>query len=190
MPSAKVPDVPQSDAELAGRAANGDAAAFRAIFDASFDFVLRTCRRLGLGDADAEDAAQETFLVAHRKLASFSEGKLSTWLFGIASRVVTARHRRRRVREALSLRWLRPDEREAPPADAGVLAGEAARQVGEVMARLSPKKREVFALYELEGLSGAEIAALAGCSVETVWTRLHYARRDFMRIARRRGLVE
>jgi len=189
MPSAQVIDVPQSDAELARRASKGDAAAFRAIYDASFDFVLRTCRRLGLADADAEDATQETFLVAHRKLAAFSEGRLSTWLFRIASNVVTARHRRRRVRDALSLQWLRPDDREAPAADAGVLAGEAARRVGEVMARLSPRKREVFALYELEGLSGAEIASLVGCGVETVWTRLHYARRDFMRIARERGLL-
>src|ERR1041384_418210 len=111
-PSTQVPDVSQPDAELARRAAAGDAGAFRALYEAHFDFVLRACRRLGLDEHDAEDAVQETFVVAHRKLRSFREGKLSTWLFRIAANIVSARHRRRRVREALSLRWLRPDDRE------------------------------------------------------------------------------
>jgi RNA polymerase sigma-70 factor, ECF subfamily len=190
LPSAQVPDVSQPDAELARLAAAGDAAAFRALYEAHFDFVLRTCRRMGLPEHDAEDAAQEVFLVAHRKLRSFAQGKLSTWLFRIASNVVSARHRRKRVRDTLSALWLRPDDREAAPADAGLHAREAARRVGDVLARLSPKKREVFALYELEGLQGEEIAALVGCSLPTVWTRLHYARRDFMRIARERGMTE
>jgi len=189
-PSTLVPDEPQPDSELARRAAAGDGGAFRALYDAHFDFVLRSCRRLGLTPEDAEDAAQETFLIAHRKLASFSEGKLSTWLFRIAANLVSARHRRRRVREALSSLWHGREERAAPPPDEAAMAGEAARRVGEVLARLSPKKREVFALYELEGLAGEEIAAVVGCSVATVWTRLHYARRDFMRIAHQRGLTK
>jgi RNA polymerase sigma-70 factor (ECF subfamily) len=185
-----LPDETQSDAELARRAAAGDAAAFRLLFDGQFDFVLRACRRLGLSAEDAEDAAQETFIIAHRKLAAFSEGRLSTWLFQIASHVVTARHRRRRVRETLASLWLRGEERHAPAPDAVAAARQEARAVGELLARLSPKKRDVFALYELEGLSGEEIATLVGCSVATVWTRLHYARRDFMRLARERGLTE
>lgn len=189
-PSTLVPDEPPADAELARRAAQGDATAFRTLYDGQFDFVLRTCRRLGLPGEDAEDAAQEIFLVAHRKLASFTEGKLSTWIFRIAANVVTARHRRRRVREALSTLWFHIEEREAPAPDAVAEAREAARQVGDVLARLTSKKREVFALYELEGLSGEEIAERVGCSVATVWTRLHYARKDFERIARERGISE
>lgn len=187
--STQVPDEPQPDSELARRAAAGDAAAFRALYDAQFEFVFHTCRRLGLSESDSEDATQETFLIAHRKLSSFTEGKLSTWLFRIAAHLVTARHRRRRVREALSSFWQMPAEPHPPLPDEAVMARDAALRVGEVLARLSPKKREVFALYELEGLSGEEIAAVVGCSVATVWTRLHYARRDFMRVARERGLT-
>jgi RNA polymerase sigma-70 factor (ECF subfamily) len=47
------------------------------------------------------------------------------------------------------------------------------------------KKREVFALYELEGCSGEEIAERVGCKLETVWTRLHYARKDFARLVKK-----
>jgi DNA-directed RNA polymerase specialized sigma24 family protein len=62
------------------------------------------------------------------------------------------------------------------------------RQVREVLARMAAKKREVFVLYELEGLSGEEIAERIGCGTATVWTRLHYARQEFRRIASARGL--
>ncbi|HEX9574425.1 MAG TPA: sigma-70 family RNA polymerase sigma factor [Myxococcales bacterium] len=171
-------------------AQGGDQAAFRALYDAHFDLVYRTCRRLGLPDADAEDAAQETFIVAARKLDRFSEGKLSTWLYRIAANLVSARHRRRRVREALTALWRRPEEPVAPSAERSYEAREAARRVGEILATMAPKKREVFALFELEGLTGEEIAERVGCKVETVWTRLWHARRDFERIARKRGLLE
>jgi RNA polymerase sigma-70 factor (ECF subfamily) len=55
---------------------------------------------------------------------------------------------------------------------------------------MKPKHREVFALFELEGLSGEEISARVGCPVGTVWTRLHHARADFVRIGKKRGYVE
>jgi len=55
---------------------------------------------------------------------------------------------------------------------------------------MAPKKREVFALFELEGLSGDEIAERLGCPVNTVWTRLHHARAEFVKVARRLGCLE
>jgi RNA polymerase sigma-70 factor, ECF subfamily len=178
------------EAVLVRRAQAGDAAAFRSLYEAHFAFVLRSCLRLGLSEADAEDAVQETFLIASRDLARFGEGRLSTWLYRIAANMVSGRHRRKRVREAL-FSWFAPREPEpAPPPDRQYESREAARKVAEVLARLAPKKREVFALYELEGLSGEEIAARVGCPLATVWTRLHHARRDFERIARKRGLSE
>src|SRR5207302_11374975 len=164
--------------------------AFRALYDAHFDQVWRACRRLGLPEADAEDAAQDTFVVAMRKLSNFDNGKLPTWLYRIAANLVSARHRKRRVREALRALWLRGDEPQAPSAEQAYQVREAGRHVSEVLARMAPKKREVFALFELEGLTGEEIAERVGCKVDTVWTRLYHARRDFQRIARKRGLIE
>jgi len=181
---------PADEHRLVRAAQGGDSSAFRALYDSHFDLVFRTCRRLGLPDADAEDATQETFVVAARKLNAFSEGKLSTWLYRIAANLVSARHRRRRVREMLFALWGRHEEPHAPSAERVYESREAALRVGEVLARMAPKKREVFALFELEGLSGEEIAERVGCKVDTVWTRLWHARRDFERIARKRGWAE
>ena len=55
---------------------------------------------------------------------------------------------------------------------------------------MAPKKREVFAMFELEGLSGEQIAERIGCPVNTVWTRLHHARKDFLKNARRLGCLD
>ena len=177
------------DGALVQRAAAGDEAAFRALYQGEFDFVLRTCIRFGLSESDAEDAAQETFQIAHRKLARFTSGRFSTWLYRIAANVVADVHRRRRVREALLSLWMPKEEPLAPAPDEPVHQAEAARQVREVLARMSAKKREVFVLYELEGLPGDEIAERIGCNLATVWTRLHYARQEFKRIAIERGIA-
>jgi RNA polymerase sigma-70 factor (ECF subfamily) len=176
------------DVQLARAAREGDAAAFRTLYEANFDFVWRTCRRLGMSPSDAEDAAQETFIVASRRLADFESGKLSTWLYRIAANLVSARHRRTRVRDALLSLWGKREDEVAPSPHGRVEARQAAERVGHVLARMAPKKREVFALFELEGLSGEEIAERVGCKVDTVWTRLWHARKEFERIARKRGL--
>jgi len=186
--TSREPAEPERDAALVRRALAGDGGAFRELYEAEFDFVLRTCIRFGLPESDAEDAAQETFQVAHRKLAQFTQGRFSTWLYRIAANIVSDLHRRRRVREALLKLWWPREEPLAPSPDAALHEAEVARQVGEVLARMAPKKREVFVLYELEGLSGEEIAERIECGVPTVWTRLHYARLEFKKIAVERGL--
>ncbi len=104
--------------------------------------------------------------------------------------MVSDLHRRRRVREALLSLWLPREERLAAGPDEALQSADTVRQVREVLARMAAKKREVFVLYELEGLSGEEIAQRIGCGTPTVWTRLHYARQEFRRIAAARGLDE
>ena len=178
------------DAQLLDRCRAGDGAAWRELYDAHVEFVSRTARRLGAPSADLDDVVQETFVVAYRRLSSFGAGRVTTWLYRIVANVVSSRCRRRRVRDALlSLFGLGSADRAAASPDRAYEAREAQDQVAEVLARMAPKKREVFALYELEGLSGEEIAERVGCKVDTVWTRLHYARQDFERIARKRGVV-
>ncbi len=166
----------------------GDAAAWRQIYDAHFEFLERISRRLGTPDAELDDVVQETFVVAFRKLGDFQHGRFSTWLYRIAANVVSGRHRRRRVRTAFQALFGEGDAGTARGPDHEYEAREAQAAVAGVLDRMAWKKREVFALYELEGLSGEEIAERLGCKVDTVWTRLHYARKDFERIARKRGL--
>jgi RNA polymerase sigma-70 factor (ECF subfamily) len=176
-----------NDVDLLARCRARDSAAWKQLYDSNFAFVERISRRLGTPDGELDDVVQETFVVAFKKLASFKDGRFSTWLYRIAANVVSGRHRRRRIRTSLLSLFSQPP----PPveaADAQYEAREAQAQVAQVLERMAPKKREVFALYELDGMSGEEIAERVGCKVETVWTRLHYARQDFERIARKRGL--
>jgi RNA polymerase sigma-70 factor, ECF subfamily len=178
------------DFSLLSRCRAGEAAAWRELYDAHFDFVHRVSRRLGTPDGELDDVVQETFLVAFRKLTDFQSGRFTTWLYRIAANVVSGRHRRRRIREAFGALFGRSEEEAVARAPDGEYeAREAELHVAQVLARMAPKKREVFALFELEGLSGEEIAERVGCKVDTVWTRLHYARKDFERIARKRGVL-
>ncbi len=95
------------------------------------------------------------------------------------------RHRKRTVRDALfglfgAVEETRVHER-TPHHDYEARESEA--QVAQII------QREVFVLYELEQLSGEEIAERVGVPVGTVWTRLHHARLEFDRIAKKRGLA-
>ncbi|MHB8879434.1 MAG: RNA polymerase sigma factor [Myxococcaceae bacterium] len=177
------------ESELVGRCRAGDASAWRALYDSNFDFVYRISRRLGVPDSELDDVVQETFLVAFRRLGSFESGRFSTWLFRITSNLASGRHRRRRVRETFQALFGPREEPVARGPDRELEASEARAHVSVVLSRMAPKKREVFALFELEGLSGDEVAERVGCKVDTVWTRLHYARKDFERIARKQGLL-
>lgn len=179
------------DAQLLARCRAGDDASWRELFLAHYDFVVRSVRRLGVPPAEVDDLAQEVFLVAFRRLDSFGEGRLQGWLYRIASNLVSQRHRRRTLRDALfavfgAADGSRVDER-TPHHD--YQAREAEAQVGQVLQRMSPKKREVFVLFELEQLPGEEIAERLGIPIGTVWTRLSHARQQFERIARKRGVV-
>ncbi|MBS1148776.1 MAG: polymerase sigma factor RpoE [Myxococcaceae bacterium] len=168
----------------------GNQAAWRELYEQHFDFVLRSSRHLGTPPAELDDVVQETFLVAYRRLSSFTTGRFTTWLYRIVANLVSSRLRRRRVREALLSLFGRGEaDRVARGPDHAYQSREAQGEVSAVLAKMAPKKREVFALYELEGLSGEEIAERVGCKVDTVWTRLHYARADFERLARQRGVI-
>ncbi|MBK7861596.1 MAG: sigma-70 family RNA polymerase sigma factor [Archangiaceae bacterium] len=175
-----------SDVALLARCRAGDATSWKQLYDSNFTFVERICRRLGTPDAELDDVVQDTFLIAFKKLDDFDQGRVSTWLYRIAANLVSSRHRRRRIRGALLGLFTEPPP--VPAVDRAYDAREAQAQVAAVLERMAPKKREVFALFELDGMSGDEIAERIGCKVETVWSRLHYARQEFERIARKRGL--
>lgn len=150
----------------------------RALFDAHFDFIWRSVRRLGLTSAEADDATQSVFIVASRKLDTILPGKERAFLFGIATRVVAdiRKGASRRLEQAF-------DENElgiaGPTSD--VLLDEArARHCLEVAVQTMPMDlRTVFVLFELEELTMAEIAELVGIPQGTVASRIRRARETF-----------
>jgi RNA polymerase sigma-70 factor, ECF subfamily len=159
-----------------------------AVYREHFEFVYRVAKRLGGWRLDAEDVTQQVFLVVERRLASFdATAQLTTWLYGITFNVVRAMRRRLRL-ELL----YRADEAEAAHVPIVSLdraeLDDAARIAESILQTMAAKKRDVFILAEFEGLSCAEIATIVGTKEQTVWSRLHYARREFTaKLAQRRG---
>lgn len=168
--------------------ATPDTAAWKRLYDAHFDFAYRTARRLGAPQGEVEDVVHEVFEIAFQKLSHFQHGLFTTWLYRIIANVVSARLRKRRVRDFFHGLWASGNEQASDSLEADVAARQTLEKVADVLRKLSAPKREVFALHELEGLSHEEIAGLIGCKVETVRSRLHYARKDFEKLARIRGL--
>jgi RNA polymerase sigma-70 factor (ECF subfamily) len=174
--------------ELIARCIAGDRSAHRSFYERYASFVFRTARRLGIERDEVEDVVQEVFSVAFKRLPTFEAGQLTTWLYRICSNRVTDRHRRRNLRRGLA-HMLGVESYAPPSAEQGLERQDAERIVAEIVGRMSPKKRDVFVLFEIEGLPGGEIAERVGCPVETVWTRLFHARKDFERIGRARGVL-
>lgn len=159
---------------------------FDRVYNEHFHHVSRWARALGGLDADLDDLTQEVFLVVRRKLPEYTGPSFSAWLYGITRKTVSDYRRRAWIRRMWSgvTRSL-----ESSPAAAQVeVAGdaferwEAQRIMRRVLERMSPVRRTAFILFEIEGYSGEEIAELEQIPLATVYTRLHHARKDFLRV--------
>jgi len=162
----------------------GDEAAFRSLYLAHRSEVHRVVFRL-LGPSDElEDIVQEVFLQVYRSINNFrGQAKFSTWLHRVAVNV-TLQHLRRR-RSTISIR---PDDRVGERLTDESLTRtphehyettDRVRAVYQVLDELSPKKRAVLVMHDMEGKSAKEVAELVGAPIFTVRTRLFYARREF-----------
>lgn len=136
--------------------------------------------RLGGPGLDPDDLLQEVFLVALKKAAAFEGGEPPTgWLYGVASKVTSSTRRAQRLRRFLGLETGGAISTTTTP-ESLFLSGEESRRVYAVLDPIAEKKRTVFILFELEGLTGEEIAGVLDCPLKTVWSRLHHARREFL----------
>lgn len=183
-------DGSEDDLELVRRCRAGDRSAWRALYDAQHGFVFRVARRLGTPVEETEDVVHEVFIVVLKQIEQFRGGRLTTWIYRITANTVSYRHRRRRTRRALVEMAQRVGLASPTTPEAVSSAASDARAVERILERMSPKKRAVFALFELEGLSGEEIAERERCPLNTVWSRLRHARQDFLRVGSKMGLLE
>jgi RNA polymerase sigma-70 factor (ECF subfamily) len=151
------------------------------MFAAHYGTVWRILRRRGLGPDAAADATQETFLIASERLADIQPDSERAFLVGTALR---AAHTLRRK----TMRWQLDGEVERyafhPPDErADVQLCDLA------LSKVNPELADVFVLYEIEGLSSPEIAALLEIPLGSVASRLRRAREQFraavVRIERR-----
>jgi RNA polymerase sigma-70 factor (ECF subfamily) len=154
-----------------------------ATYQAWFRHVYRWIRVLGGPAIDAEDIAQEVFIVVHRRLPAFDGKNLAGWLYRIAQRAVRDHRRRAWYRNV----FLRPrdvalDEvaSSAAGSDERLEQMERERRFYHLVQQIHPRWRDSFLLFEIGGLSGDEIAQLLGIPAATVRTHLFRARKQML----------
>ena len=164
---------------------------FREIYDAHFLFVWRSLRRLNVPEADTPDATQEVFLVVHRRLPEFEwRAKITTWLYRICIHVARDRRRRAHVRREVPT----TDELELradPAADTEAAAQrlQALEQLQAALAQMDLEQRAVFTLFELEGMTGQQIADILEIPLGTVYSRLRLGRESFRKAIARQQVA-
>jgi RNA polymerase sigma-70 factor (ECF subfamily) len=151
---------------------------FDKIYDAWFDRVASWVAAMGGPPGDRDDLVQDVFLVVLRRLPSFDGENIAAWLYQIT---------RRRVRDFRRLAWFKrllfrePRFLEAfggteTSTDAGDLRDQR-RRLDHLLDVLGEEQRAAFVLFEIEGFSGEEIASMQGVPINTVWARIHTARK-------------
>lgn len=147
--------------------------------------VWRVLRRFGLSSSDAEDAAQEVFLVLSRRLADVAPGSERAFLFATARRVASTRRRSVRRRPEDASDRIEDHSTDAPNPEESHGLAQARVLLDGILDAMDDDARVVFVLYEVERMSGPAIAELLELPMGTVNTRLRRAREAFASAAER-----
>ena len=148
--------------------------------------VMHWIARLAGPHADIEDMVHEVFMVVQRRLHEFrGDAKITTWLYRITERIVFDRRRRDR-----KLRWLglhRAEEAgralnaSTPSPIESIERQQSVALVYRILDTMDEKYRSLLILFEMESMSGEDIANLTGTKLATIWVRLRRARAQFLR---------
>jgi RNA polymerase sigma-70 factor (ECF subfamily) len=158
----------------------------RTLFDLHYRSIWRLLRRLGVRHGQLDDAAQEVFWVAARRLNDILPGREHAFLYGVAIRVANNELRRQAAAMPLApVAGLPVARDERPSAEAQLADHEARALLDDVLDRLPLDLRAVLVLRELEGLEVKQIAEIEGIPVGTASSRLRRAREAFEAIAHR-----
>lgn len=158
----------------------------RGLVDLYFDFIWRSLRGFGVPAASADDATQQVFWIASQKMESIVVGSERAFLFtiarGIAANARRGQSRNREVANEVAIAV----QRDASPNPEQVAASNEAKKLLEQFLEMLPDDlRTVFMLFELEGLTIAEIADACALPMGTVGSKLRRAREEFQETIRR-----
>jgi RNA polymerase sigma-70 factor, ECF subfamily len=171
---------PAAQPDLVARCQRGDKEALGELYRLYRAEVARNLHRmLGPGRGDLEDVLQEVFIEVFRSIARFrGDAKITTWLYRLCVNVALQRLRKRKRRAEVSGDSVSERVTDETP-ERELDNRRRLEAVYRILDELSPKKRVVFILHEIEGREPKEIAGIVGAPVLTVRTRLHYARKEF-----------
>jgi RNA polymerase sigma-70 factor (ECF subfamily) len=152
---------------------------FDEVYAANVAFVWRVLRTFGLSETQLEDAAQDVFVVVHRRLGEW-EGRaaITTWLFAIARRVAST-YRRKHAGDRERTEVLTHEPAGGDDTFAAMSRAQAAATVMGILDQMDEDKRIVFALVELEQLGVPEVARMLDLKLNTAYSRLRLARAAF-----------
>ena len=162
-----------------------------ALVRAHLPHVYRLLRQMGVLEQDADDATQQVFLILSRRLTDVAPGRERAFLSATAVRIASRwrrTHRRRREDDEAE-----PVSQRAgtdPSPESRLEHAQAQRLLLEVLSTLPDKLREVFVLFEIEGLTLREIAETLEQSQGTVASRLRLGRERFYRTIQEFGLAD
>ncbi len=175
----------KNDATLAELAKNGDVDAFKSLFDRYYVRLRLVATKILGSEEDASDICQEAFLKAYKNLDSFrGESSFYTWIYRIMYNLsidLTRKASRKyehttdtgelpEYGSAANVSTIRTPEEE-------FYRGELSTAISQALKELSPSHRAVLMLREHDGMSYDEISNTLQCSVGTVMSRLHHARK-------------
>ncbi len=167
-------------------AVKAEALELRALFEQHYASIWRLLRRLGVLSGQLDDATQEVFWVAARRLSDIEPGSERPFLYGVALRVAAGELRRQRAAMPLVEIGQAPsmvDDRPTP--EEQLVARQARQLLDDVLNRMPRDLRTVFVLFELEGIEVQQIAGLEAIPVGTASSRLRRAREEFSAITKR-----
>ncbi len=175
------------DGELVGRAKNGDRQAMQQLMERYQGRLTGVAVGMLKNPDDASEVVQETFIRVFRNLAGFKgDSSFYTWVYRIAVNLAIDFKRRQAKRPLVEF------DESLPPSEEPIGSGahdlgedpfkrvrnrELGRKIFQAMDDLTPDHRAVILLREIDGLSYEEISKVLDCSMGTVMSRLHYARK-------------
>jgi len=168
------------DENVIAKIVAGDLESLGVLFDRHEPAVRRILSYLCPRSADVDDLVQLTFLQVIRAAPRYDpKYPVRGWLIGIAA-VMARRHRRslKRMTEWLVAWTVEASRNDGKTPDQAFDSVETEQLLLLALSRISPKRREAFVLVAIEGTPGEEAAASLGIPLNTLWTRVHYARRE------------
>jgi RNA polymerase sigma-70 factor (ECF subfamily) len=184
------PGCPADEAEWARAAASGDKSAFARLVEKHKQSIFGLCYRLLGSTEEARDASQEAFVRAYVSVGNFDPRQpFAAWVLRIARNHCIDLLRRRRPTLTLAAEGRGDDgpetgvapelpDRFARSGEEAMQEEEAQRDLDRAVSRLSPRYREVIALFHVQHKSYAEIAEALDVPMGTVMTWLHRARKE------------
>ncbi len=171
----------RESAELARRAALADHGAFAELYRRHGPGIYGLCLRMTHDEEEAEELVQAIFVHAWKQLGMFDDGNFVAWLNVLARHFVL---NDRRARSRLAARVTNDNDAVLGASRGVVVSHETLLTIEGAVAGLSPARRTVFVMHDVDGFETEEIAQCLGITASTVRVHLADARRTVARMLR------